>query len=475
MPITSPRIAALVADQPVPEMMAIGDSLFNGVRSLTMTRRLAELSVPAMVAGGLGLAGAFRTPDYPEDRPILFDLEEVLRRRLDFGDLRAAIIANAEAWLADMPRWSEHMFFDNIAIAGADVSNLQQDHAASFREQIPNLLNKVKSQSSIPFDTVFDLFYAINAAFLLNPSRDPDLDHATPVELVALRKPRRLLVSIGSNEGLFSGGFLCSYTGGIEAQIKRIPELMSTLAVEMRQRFVPGTVPHIYFMKLIRPRTLANLMTEDLDTPPSETYSEKFARGQILCTEYLPNYHGQFLGGLLSGGRSLDPTTMKRFDDAILEANNQVEEKVTAIFAESRHHVHFVDTYTLSTKHDCKHGCEHDGHATRIVVDGRGTERRLTNLPLATTFGGFRQGGLFGLDNMHPSTVGYAIFANAVLSAIHQAEGGPTPVPVSLDQAFRNDTLLNNLPNLTMTNLFLSIVGTIGSMGFFRLGGMGSA
>ena len=41
---------------PQPEMMAIGDSLYNGVRSLTITRDLAKWSVPAQVANALNIA-----------------------------------------------------------------------------------------------------------------------------------------------------------------------------------------------------------------------------------------------------------------------------------------------------------------------------------------------------------------------------------------------------------------------------------
>ena len=56
-----------------PELMAIGDSVYNGVRSLTIDRVLASHSVPAQVAAAFGWD--FVSPDYP--RPVLANLEEL--------------------------------------------------------------------------------------------------------------------------------------------------------------------------------------------------------------------------------------------------------------------------------------------------------------------------------------------------------------------------------------------------------------
>ena len=78
-----------------PELMSIGDSIFNGVRSLTISEDLANASPPAFVARGLGLPMV--QPDYR--RPILFDAEQELREGIDFSRIYKHIVDNAERWL----------------------------------------------------------------------------------------------------------------------------------------------------------------------------------------------------------------------------------------------------------------------------------------------------------------------------------------------------------------------------------------
>jgi hypothetical protein len=56
--------------------MSIGDSLAQGCRSLTVKESFCEQSWPARVAEAQ--KWEFVTPDFP--RPVLFDLEEEIRR-----------------------------------------------------------------------------------------------------------------------------------------------------------------------------------------------------------------------------------------------------------------------------------------------------------------------------------------------------------------------------------------------------------
>src|SRR4051794_40645006 len=61
-----------------PPMMAIGDSIFNGMTSLTIDAGRARLSAPALVARTLGTSSRFREANYP--RSVLFDLEAELQK-----------------------------------------------------------------------------------------------------------------------------------------------------------------------------------------------------------------------------------------------------------------------------------------------------------------------------------------------------------------------------------------------------------
>ncbi len=74
--------------------MAISDSLYNGVTSLTIDWARAENSVPALVARALHDT-KFRVHEYPHpplapETPILFDLERQLKK--SFGVLGPVLI-----------------------------------------------------------------------------------------------------------------------------------------------------------------------------------------------------------------------------------------------------------------------------------------------------------------------------------------------------------------------------------------------
>jgi hypothetical protein len=62
------------------------------------------------------------------------------------------------------------------------------------------------------------------------------------------------------------------------------------------------------------------------------------------------------------------------------------------------------------------------------------------------------KGGLFGLDGVHPTTIGYGIIAHEMLSAF-QAAGVPGADPLKLDWAaiVANDSLLLSPPELLVS------------------------
>ncbi len=87
-------------------------------------------------------------------------------------------------------------------------------------------------------------------------------------------------------------------------------------------------------------------------------------------------------------------------------------------------------------------------------------------MPLSANLFGFRQGGLFGLDNMHPTIVGYAQLARTIAAAIAEEEGSE---PASIDDqaAFDADTLLQDPPrSWDRLNLLFSLIGSLGIVRF---------
>lgn len=412
-----------------PEAMAIGDSIFNGVRSLTTDAGLAALSPPAQCARAFGLP--FISPDYP--RPVLFDVEQTFREGRGLLDLIGLAVANAGEWLAEPRRWSSTPFFDNISIAGATIGDLTAETFAAHDPNLSALLAAVTQANGIgaKIEAVAKLYYALNAAFLLNPTRDERLAQATPVDLVALRRPKRLFINIGSNEGLFGAGITAEWTDAVKDSIASIPGKLALLA-EALQPAVAG-VDHVYFNLLIRPRTLANLWTRGDDAgniPPG-------------CDAYFDHYAGR-----LAGISEMTGAEMKEFDDLVLGVNQQAQAVVGGLLGADK--VRFVDLYALGSRHDGKHGCEE----AELWLQLHRHSVRLTNKPLSTDFG-FKYGGIFGLDNMHPTTVGYALLAQEMAAAVTAAEGLPVRQPISLQAALDADTLLQNLPRHLVLRSFL--------------------
>src|SRR5262249_36543431 len=185
----------------------------------------------------------FVVPDYPYE--VLIDVEDFLRGDIDvtaIGKLQDLlfnqIAVNAANWQKRRNRWPNRMFFDKVSSSGTARGSLYSDTAGVHRAKALDLIDKLLNpRDSFGIADVGDLYYSLNTAFLLNPSVVNELDNLTPVDLVALRKPKRLLVNIGSNEGLFTGGLLARYDDKTRASVASIPGKMVGLANPMVPRF----------------------------------------------------------------------------------------------------------------------------------------------------------------------------------------------------------------------------------------------
>ena len=102
-----------------PPVIAIGDSMSNGVRSLTIRDELAALSPVQQFVEAVGLP--MTRPVYP--REVLFDLEDMARDGiLSLFSLQSRITKNAKAWLNAKPK-AKPLFHDNLSCAGADCAD----------------------------------------------------------------------------------------------------------------------------------------------------------------------------------------------------------------------------------------------------------------------------------------------------------------------------------------------------------------
>lgn len=416
------------------DIIAIGDSLYQGVRSLTITAELARNSVPVMIAKALGKPFTAAMPH----RPILFDLEAMLRRG-GIGQLltsiRQASIQNVDAWLAE-PDWSNEEAFDNIALGGAAIDDLWTNTFTIYWPKIAEvrqrLVDNTGSVATLAKD-IGQLWYALNVCFVLNPSLKSGTaqSDASPIMQAGARQPDLLLVNIGSNEGLFRAAFGGNYDNDAEKSLNNIPGKMKELAERLKDALPAHT--KICVNSLIRPRFIPNLM-------PRKNFSD------FPGDEYFDHYFARLGDGI----SSITAERMKQFDEQVSAINQNSFQNMHDVLGDR---LIFVDIYTNCSKFDGKH------FANRGIFISS-TNKRLRNYPIDALFGVFNSGGLSGLDNMHPSVPGYALIAQIVIDALGQNSTIP------LDESYAEDSLLNNIPFLL--GGFQLEMGLLGSLGILR-------
>jgi hypothetical protein len=397
---------------PQPEMMAIGDSLYNGVRSLTITRDLAKWSVPAQVADALNIP--FVLPDY--DRNVVVDMERWLRMFPDIPAIAKDVADNVNFWLSQPHSSAGASEFDNIAIASTTFDDMTSRTWRTAQAEIDALVAQYGDRIGSLGRQLGDLFFAFNTRFLLNPAADPAAPAETSLQIVARRKPKRLLVSIGSNNGLWSMCFDAVDGGFGPNDLAQLKTFVAAL------RGLPPEVEHIYVNALALPSTVSNLM-------PIPDYSEN---NKPAPGAYFANYENRF--GFAYG--ALKGAEVAQLDTRVGQINAMI---ATEASADPR--IHVVPLDRLLKDYDRKHSS-----AASVVVPSDG--KTLSNVMTEAApwpFPHFRSGGLQGLDGMHPTMVGYALAARKVLEAIQQFEGIAAPVP-NIDAAYSADSLLQSVP-----------------------------
>jgi hypothetical protein len=229
-----------------------------------------------------------------------------------------------------------------VAIAGAAIEDLWKTTAGRtnsgsdvYRDadlvSLRAILEEMETNSQ-PAEQLLALYFNLNTRFLLNPAGEPDLEDCTPIELVGARDPEILLVSIGSNEGLFRGCMMAKYGRETRERLARIPLLMENLADELKTALHDGAGTRIVFTSLVKPRTVANLAPSNADTLGGQD-----------------NYFGEYVGWLIHRLNRLSRSQVKAFDTQILEINAQSRQKVLDVFADApQHKVFFVDLYGMS-------------------------------------------------------------------------------------------------------------------------------
>lgn len=475
------EVQTLIAKYRRPEMMALGGSVFNGVSSLQINWWLAQWSPPAQVARALGGGNlqseipGFKTAHYKDfgadpygktasGQPTFrmgMDLEitgvsgltEAIRHQ-------AFVMSDFETYRAEDGQY----FNDNLGFGGAAIEDILYGTATSYRQQLDvrpapkkvgdptpsyrEMRDEAKATKNLleagrKTGPLIKTFYAVNSAFVLDPLHHECVSEMTALDQVMLRQPKRLLVGVGSNSGLFT--FLikgqdlqdvCADTSfNFSSPVQQVTRQVS-IARTANREFLDNMgkmldrlassenrgIENIYVLGQLRPSSIANLKPVGSQKPPGPgNYYDKYELD--FSTERTRVISGHAV-------RAVDQlnTTVNRELRAMVEAHNRTKGPRFV----------FVDLEALSDKLDFKHSGDpqHQVVVTREFLPGlrEGEEVRLDNrtlgfsrAPLVLSNGTvagqkIEQGGIFSVDNLHPTVVGYSKLANAMLDEIEKEE-----------------------------------------------------
>lgn len=411
-----------------PPMMAVGDSLYQGVRSLSVKNGPLHWSAPAQVARALGIKFAFNCPD--PARPMGVDMERWLTMLPDVKAIKDDYRTAMQFWLSTPQSASGRPFFENIAIASATIEDVYRDSWRAANDRIKAMRREYGRKLTTFDGPISSLMQAVNTRFTLNPMNRPDLRDMTPLGLVAARRPKRLLVNIGSNNGLWGLAFEANPRARMKlGNLKKLAQALAAL---------PADIEHIYFNSLGAPKTVSNLM-------PLPDLIEQ--TGRPPTGGYYANYENRFGFGY---GR-ITGQQMRRLDAHIAERNTFIQRTIRDAF-DVKSRLHFVDINAMTRQYDAKHERDKPTNGVRMS-DGK----RFSNVMLeASPFGsGFRRGGLQSLDGMHPTLIGYGLMAQRVVDAIRRSERDVDGNDVDLEAAYAQDKLLRDMPRSWSVALWL--------------------
>lgn len=486
-----------------PPLMAIGDSLFQGLRSFHIDENKAKQSAPLQLARMLGFSG----PGYeiPKGYPSFgadFEVETRMGRAnlitLTNDEFFKTIAAeNFKALQISRNVAFTDWWPNNLAIGGTEVRDIWILTAALARRNLGerrlmvrrnpqegtlpgefgNLSESAEAFAAPTFDAIraaaiefardkiskvdpiedlftnpsrakeasayiSDMLMYGSASIMLDPGRGPSWrSELRAIDYLALQKPKMVIVSTGHNNGFYSAmtsnfgsEWVGKTIGRIEAQYEQFrhkdyfEDKESEVEFTRRGRTeteiitlidclrrVPG-LKHAFVNALPRPSAVANM---------------KIA---IETTKYMKGYHDGYEYGFGPKRSQRFTSLLPHYDEQVHLINETIRGYIEAINAKAgagEPQFHFIDMYELVMRHDTK-GFQRGGRcptespasdlaaqSAMMLVRATGQVVALDNFPATGAEVGARcQGGLFGFDNMHLSTMGYRLMAEHIAAHI---------------------------------------------------------
>ncbi|MGW1957589.1 hypothetical protein ACWCPI_33360 [Streptomyces sp. NPDC001920] len=459
-------------------LVTIGDSLTHGFQSGAIFN--TDLSYPAIIADELGWGRNFRYPAYPGYGGLPLNVELLLR------ELSGRFGQDLDWWETPLALFQARRFMDgledywergpgavaprtsfinhNLAVYGWDLRDVLERTAKTCRDALAapkdHWLRQFVENSGdraalrvLPSDSVDGdgRLTLLDAARRLGEERDDGQEHGIETLIVFLGANNALqtvtqLKVVWSGEGFQDLRGKRPYTVWTPKHFRVELKEVADRVREIRARHVIWcTVPHVTIAPLAR--GVAGR------TEPGSRYFLYYTRPWISDRDFNPLLHPH-----LTGRQAED------VDRAIDLYNEAITDQVRAARRDGR------DWYLLDTA-----GLLDRLASRRYIEDHLARPPWWQPYPLPPqlqalspppnshflTSDGARRtdGGLFSLDGIHPTTVGYGILAQELITIMRRAgveflhfDGSLRADPVTVDFArlIRRDTLINQPPsNLT--------------------------
>ncbi|WP_405536066.1 hypothetical protein OG787_21370 [Streptomyces sp. NBC_00075] len=465
--------------EPHHRLVTIGDSLTHGFQSGAVFN--TDVSYPAVIAHELGLGDQFRYPTYPgygglplNIELLLRELEERFGQELDWWEVPLALfharrfLDEAEDYWERGPGSRDNQFAainHNLAVYGWDLRDVLSKNATVCRVKEPrdNLLHQVAQDSGnraalrvLPPASIDGpgTMTLLDAAQHLGDEEAPDQK----------RGIETLIVFLGANNALQTVTQLKVQWSGEEYRNLKakedftvwdpshfrdeLAEIIDEVAKIRARHVIWCTVPHV---------TIPPIARGVGNKPQDSRYFPYYTRPWISDLEFSPTRHPHLTA---EQAQDID-TAIDLYNEAITDhvAKKREAEGLDWLL---------MDTAGLL-----------DRLASRRYMEGEDPSNRpewwepyplpaqldaLTPKPnshfLTSNGKGRTDGGLFSLDGVHPSTIGYGILAQEMINVMrrcgvefrHPVSGNvrPDPVVVDFDRLLRRDTLIHRPPgNLT--------------------------
>ena len=446
----------------------MGDSMAQGFKNGGIYR--TDLSFPALIARSMGQSVRFDQPSFSAQAGIPINIEVLIRGLAEkFGDqisLTNSIPAASEMYrtLSRIKSyWNGHLKslqvdrltpYHNQAIWGFSISDTMLIDDAYSRSHIKNNRPRYSVFNVLPDNAMYT-----TARLVLNPAFNPGLERQTMLKNVSdLQQDggiENLIVCIGHNnivgavtklQIVFSEpGDVNNYYAERKCTVFR-PEHFKTELRELYEKIAGMNIKHVYVPTIpyvTIPPAIRGV--NENKQPAHGGYFDYYARFWIWDEDFNPAKHPHLtksdailLDQIVDQYNEIIRRMAYEFDFCVVPVARYV--KAAARRRQLHHNTEpFPPEFIKALK---------DNEQTSYLVDTDGHTRVSTDyLRLDNQTGKIDRGGVFSLDGLHPTTIGYGLIANMYKMCMDK-RGVKFEHPLDWDFIIANETLVTNPPPL---------------------------